>query len=405
MLMRKLINTGSLQCTLFLLLITSNMYSQWPQWRGPARNGISSETNLLKKWPAEGPGLQWSVNSVGDGFSSATINNQIVYTQGKKDSVEVLTAIDITGKIKWQQPIGRALESGEWQQSRSTPAFYKNKIYALSAKGDFACFDAASGKTLWKMKAFDKFGGTWQTTAESPLVTDDKVFLTPCGYQTTMVALDYMTGNTIWRTEALNDSCGFSSPVLIKGNNRNYLLQSSQQYDFIVDPNTGKIIWKEKRVGENMVSQVVNDQVYFPGGGFKGGSLCKWNEELNKRTVLWSDTIKALVISGAAFVNDKIVVSGLPRGIACIDMKTGELISRYNRMRTCNFLVAGNQLYCYEDGTARVYLFNVTEKGFELVSSFKTAFGTGPSIAHMSISNGLLIIRHGTYLMAYNVRG
>lgn len=401
--MRKFNKVSSLVCMLFLLLMTGKLHSQWPQWRGPARDGISSEANLLRRWPADGPVLQWSV-VVGEGFSSAAISNQLVYTQGKEDTMEILTAIDLNGKVMWQQPIGRALKSGEWQQSRSTPTYYKNKIYALSAIGDIACFDARSGKTEWKMKAFEKFGGTWQTTAESPLVIDDKLILTPCGYQTTMVALDYQTGKTIWRTEALKDSSFFTSPVLIRVANRNYILQSSMQYDFIVDPNTGKIIWQETRIAGHMVLQPVNEQVYFPGDGSKGGSLCKWNEVLNKRTVVWTDTIRSLSISGSTVVNDKVVVSGIPRGIACIDLKTGKVIAFYNRLRSCNFLVAGNQLYCYEDGTARVYLFNVTDKGFELVSSFKTASGTGPSIAHMSVSNGLLFVRHGTYLMAYNLK-
>jgi hypothetical protein len=389
---------------MLLLSFSGNCYSQWPQWRGPSQNGISQEYNLLNKWPADGPALRWSVTSVGDGFSSSIIQNQLVFTQGKKDSVEILSAIDLSGKVKWQQVIGRAIQTGEWQQSRSTPAYYKNKIYALSALGDFACFDAQTGKTEWKMKTFEKFGGNYQSTAESPLVMDDKVILTPCGYQTTMVALDWQTGKTLWKSETLNDSNYFATPLLIRGKNRNFIFQASRQYNFIVDPNTGKIIWKDKRIGESMVPQLINNQIYFPGDGNKGGSLCSWDEELNNRTVLWSDTIRALVISGSAVINDKIVVSGLPRGIACVDLKTGKSIARYNRLRTCNFLVAGNQLYCYEDGTARVYLFNVTDKGFELVSSFKTASGTGPSIAHMAISNGLLFIRHGTALMAYNLK-
>jgi len=393
-----------LVCIMFLLSFTGNCYSQWPQWRGPSQNGISQETNLLNKWPADGPALRWTVTTVGDGFSSSVIQNQLVFTQGKKDSVEILSAIDLNGKVKWQQVVGRALQTGEWQQSRSTPSYYKNKIYALSALGDFACFDAQTGKTEWKMKAFEKFGGNYQSTAESPLIMDDKVLLTPCGDQTTMVALDWLTGKTVWRSETLKDSNYFATPLLIKGKDRNYIFQSSQRYDFIVDPGTGKIIWKDKRIAGSMVPQIINNQIYFPGDDKKGGSLCKWDEELNKRIVLWTDSIRALIISNAVLINDKIVVSGLPRGIACIDMRTGKFISRYNRLKTCNFLVAGNQLYCYEDGTAKVYLFNITDKGFELVSSFKTASGTGPSIAYMSVSNGLLFIRHGMALMAYSLK-
>jgi outer membrane protein assembly factor BamB len=383
--------------------MSANAYSQWPQWRGPARNGTSSESGLLKKWPAEGPSLVWSAE-VGEGFSSAIIQDQLVFTAGKKDSVEIVTALDLKGNIKWQGIAGRALMTGEWQQSRCTPTCYKNKVYALTALGDLACFDAKTGKTDWKMRAFEKFGGNFQSAAESPLVIDDKVILTPCGYQTTMVALDRITGKTIWKSETLRDSNYFGTPVLLKAKDKNYIFQSTKQYDFIADPKNGQIIWKETRASESMVPQLINNQVYFSGGGTKGGSLCHWSDDLKKRNALWNDTIRSLVISGSAAIGNKLIVSGLPRGLCLIDMQTGKLLSRYNRIRTCNFLVAGDQLYCYEDGTARVYLFNVTESGFQLVSSFKTANGTGPSIAHMSISNGLLFVRHGTALMAYNIR-
>jgi outer membrane protein assembly factor BamB len=386
-----------------IILITVNSFSQWPQWRGPGRDGICTESGLLSKWPTDGPALAWSVTIVGEGFSSTVIQDQMVFTQGKVDSLEMLTALDLKGNVLWQKPIGRALTKGEWQHSRSTPTFFRGKIYALTAMGDIACFDARSSKTEWQMRAFEKFGGTFQQTAESPLVTDDKVIITPCGFQTTIVALDRFTGKTLWRSECLRDSNYFGSPFLIKGKNKNYIFQSSMMYDFITDPATGKIIWKDKRASGNMVPQLINNQIYSPGAD-KGGSLCKWNEELSQRTIVWSDTVKALVISGAAIINDKVVVSCLPRGICSIDMKTGKPLARLTRLRTCNFLVAGNQLYCYEDGTARVYLFNITDKGFEMVSSFKTASGTGPSIAHMSIANGLLFIRHGTSLMAYNIK-
>lgn len=299
---------------------------------------------------------------------------------------------------------GKGVMQGEWQQSRCTPTYCKNKIYALTAIGDIACFDARTGRVEWKMRAFEKFEGDYKTSAESPLIIDDKVILTPCGYQTTMIALNRLNGKTIWKSETLRDSNNFGSPVILRSKDRNYIFQSSRQYDFITDPNTGKIIWKDNRVSGNMVPQVVNNMIYFPGEDKKGGSLCNWNEALTSRTIQWSDTIRALIISGSALLSDKIVVSGLPRGIRLIDISTGKLVSVYNRIRTCNFLVAGNQLYCYEDGTAKVYLFNITAKGFELVSSFKTASGSGPSIAHMSISDGLLFVRHGTSLMAYDIR-
>ncbi len=153
-----------------------------------------------------------------------------------------------------------------------------------------------------------------------------------------------------------------------------------------------------------MIPQVINNKVYLPGEGAKGGTLFNWDEGLTKRNIIWSDTTRALIISGSAVIGDKLFVSTLPRGMACIDIKSGKELSRYNRIRSCNFLVADNMLYCYEDGTGRLYLFNITPTGFELVSSCKTASGTGPAIAHLAIANGILYVRRGTYLMAYDLK-
>jgi outer membrane protein assembly factor BamB len=385
------------------MFMTISAKSQWSQWRGPSRDGASTETNLLKNWPAEGPRLVWSVDTVGDGFSSAVIEDQMVYTVGKRDSVEIITALDLKGNIKWQKPVGRALQSGDWQQSRCTPAVYNNKVYAITSIGDIACFDARSGKINWKKKIFENVGGTFGPMAESPLVIDNKIFVTPCGKQTTMMALDRLSGKTLWQTESLDDSAYFSSPVIIRHNNKNLIFQSTNRHDMLVDCSTGKILWSDNRIS-GMIPQVYSNHVYYTGDGTKGGTLTGWDVNLKSRQIIWKDTVKALEISGAAVIDKNIVVSGLPRGIVCIDLTTGKPLSRYNRVRTCNFIVADKMLYCYEDGTARVYMFNMENGKFDLRGSFKAASGSGPSIAHMALANGMLFIRHGRVLMAYDLK-
>jgi outer membrane protein assembly factor BamB len=369
----------------------------------PSRNGISIEQNLMKKWPAEGPKLVWLCDTVGDGFSSTAIQDQMVYTAGKRDSIEILTALDLAGNIKWQRPVGRALQGGEWPQSRCTPTIYKNKVYAITSVGDIASFDARSGKTDWKIKIFEKTGGPFGPMAESPLVVDDKIILTPCGKQTTMIALDRLTGKTLWKTESLDDTAYFSSPVLMRLRNRNVILQSTNRHDLLIDYSTGNILWKDNKIS-GMVPQVIQNRVYYTGNGTNGGTMVTWDSELKSRQVVWKDTAKSMEIGGAAVLNSKIIVSGIPRGLICLDLNTGKVLSTYNRIRTCNFIVAENMLYCYEDGTGRVYMFSLENNRFELKGSFKTASGKGPAIAHMAISNGLLFVRHGRVLMAYDLK-
>ena len=227
-----------------------NTFAQWPQWCGPMRDGIRKEVNLLNIWPAEGPRLIWSSDAVGDGFSSTAIQNKMVYTTGKRDSVEILTALDLKGNVKWQKVFGRASQEKDWPQSRSTPTVYKNKVYAITVYGDIACFDSKSGNIDWKMAAFEKFGSKGYNApaggiAESPLVIDDKMIITPCGDNTTMVALNRLTGKTIWISESIHDSTGFTSPVLFPVYNKKTIFTSTQKNDLIVDYNTVKIIWMD----------------------------------------------------------------------------------------------------------------------------------------------------------------
>jgi outer membrane protein assembly factor BamB len=372
------------------------------------RDGISHEENLLKIWPLEGPKLAWSVNMLGDGFSSTAIQDQMVFTIGKQDSVEILTAIDSNGNVKWQKPFGRASKEKDWPQSRSTPTVYKNKVYVISVYGDIACFDCQSGNIDWKMDAFEKFEGKGHDNppfgiAESPLIIDDKIFITPCGNTTTMVALNRLTGETIWESESIQDTTSFTSPVLIPVNNNKAIFTSSKNYDLIVDPNTGKIIWKDKHIS-GMIPLVVENQIYYTGAYQQGGTLCSWDEDWTQRTVIWKDTISANQIGGAVLFEDKILVPGNSKGIFCLDSKTGKTWSKFDRINYSTLLVADNMLYCYEDKTGKLALLKMNGNNLELVSSFKIILGNGPRIAHLAISDGLLFVRRGEVLMAYDIK-
>ncbi len=393
----------------FLLLITvTDFYAQWPQWRGPMRDGICKDGNLLKVWPAEGPRMVWSVNTVGDGFSSTAIQDSTVYTTGKRDSVEILTALDMKGNVKWQKEFGRASSLQDWPQSRSTPTVYENKVYAVSVCGDMACFDTKSGNIDWKMKAFEEFKSVGYNMeahgiAESPLVIDDRIILTPCGQQTSVIALDRLTGKIIWMTESLDDTTGYTSPVLFTVNNKTVIFTSMQAKDIIVDYSTGDILWKDEHIS-GCIPLVSGNQIYYTGEYQKGGTLCSWDSELKKRSMVWQDTVSANMIGGAVLYKDKIFVPGNARGIMCIDMKTGNVISHHNGINYCTLMVADEMLYAYEDRTGKVCLFQISEDNFKLVSSFRVTSGNGPRIAHMAIANGLLFIRHGNVLMAYDLK-
>ena len=393
---------------LFMILFNTNSFAQWPQWRGPMRDANSGEQNLLREWPENGPRLLWKVDNMGDGFSSTTIQDNMVFTLGKTDSIEILTALDLTGNIKWQKEAGRASKDKDWPQSRSTPTIYKDKVYAVTVYGDIACFDSKTGKLEWKVPAAETsesyfYNKSQQGIAESPLFVDDKLIITPCGKQTTMVALNRLTGEIIWKSESLGDTAFFTSPVLFPASNKKTIFTSTLNYDILVDSENGKIIWKDQHIS-GMIPLVYKSSVYFGGEYRKGGTLCAWNNQKQAFEVVWKDTINANIIGGPVLCRGKIIVSGNSKSIYCIDPETGNTLSQFNNINYCNFIVAEDMIYCLEDRTNNLFLFKLNNDQLEKVSSFKISKGNGPSIAHMSISNGMLFVRHGKSLMAYDIR-
>lgn len=378
----------------------SNVTAQWNQFRGPMRDGFSSETNLLKQWPADGPKLVWFSDTVGEGFSSAVIKDKIVYTTGKRDTLEVLTALDSNGKLIWQTALGKAFLN-EWPESRSTPTLYKGNLYTVTLLGNLCCVDSKTGKLVWNLDIRKSFGGGEnENFCESPLIEDDKIIITPGGKITTMVALNTSNGETIWKTESIADSNNYVSPVLIRNGDHKIVFTNVLHYYLAVDFNTGKIIWKDTLPTKNFVPLPNEQKVYVTG--FQGGRMLS----LDEKTIntLWTDTIGANILGGAVKFGNRIYSSSVRSGLCCIDINTGKILGINKEIKLANLLVADGMIYSYQDRNGKVSLLKPNDTNAEVVSSFKITRGTGPHIAHMSIADGLLYVRHGRYLMAYSIK-
>ncbi len=127
----------------------------WPQWRGPARSGVSKETGLLKAWPKEGPKLLWAFKNAGEGFSSFAVVSEIVYTLGLRDGDEMVLALNgADGKELWAAKIGPVYKAfGNWGHGpRSTPTIDGDHLYALGSQGP---------SSRWTLKAKRAGARTW----------------------------------------------------------------------------------------------------------------------------------------------------------------------------------------------------------------------------------------------------
>jgi outer membrane protein assembly factor BamB len=411
---KKLIWTGILS-----LLITFNVISQSVnEFRGTGRTGVYSEAGLLKKWPDGGPTLLWSVKDLPVGFSSVSIANNTAYLTGKKDSMDIVSAIDLNGKLKWQTAYGRSWNQS-FPESRCTPTIENGRLYLTSGLGDVICMDASNGKIIWSQNASEKYEGSFGMwgIAESPLIIGNKLIFTPGGPNTTMIALDKTNGNLIWKSKTLDDNPSYTSPILIQYGEKQQIINVSQSYIYAVSPDDGKMIWKFNYIKfENSEDGDINTNspLYYNGSIFVSngydhcGVLLKLSEDGSSVSVAWSNRTLDTHHGGYVRIGNYIYGSNwLNNGMGnwvCLDWKTGKTMYDTAWINKGAIISDGEMLYCQEEKTGNVALVKADPEKFVVTSTFKIPFGTGPYWAHPVICNGVLYIRHGNAVMAYDIK-
>lgn len=232
---------------LSLILYTSGLtvvFSQLFEWRGPGRTGIYDETGLLKKWPDGGPKLLWETVGMGDGYSSATVTNDAVYITGRKDSSDVLTALTLEGKKKWETIYGKAWMTNH-TGSRCTPTYYNGNLFLISGSGDIVCV-GSDGKIKWSKNHYKLYESKplMFGISESPVVVDNMVIASPGGKKASLVAFNINDGKIIWEAEPLNQEPQYVNPKLIEYAGKKMIVTVMGTDIFAVNSKDGKILWK-----------------------------------------------------------------------------------------------------------------------------------------------------------------
>lgn len=220
--------------------------ADWPQFRGLRRDGKSDETGLLKKWPEAGPKQLWSVDGLGEGYSSAAIAEGLVYITGKIGPTGYIFCFDLNGQPQWKVPYGREYTKS-YPAARTTPTITGGKLYVFSGMGVAACFDAKTGKEIWTRDVFAEFDGQWPRwgMSECLLVDGDKVIATPGGKKASVVALDKNTGKVIWACKELTQASAYGNPIVVEYKGNRMIIQMLRDCVAAIDPETGKLLWRD----------------------------------------------------------------------------------------------------------------------------------------------------------------
>lgn len=409
------------QFILLWIIFTSPLFCQHSsQWRGPHRNGIYNESNLMKEWPAEGPELIWYNEDIGNGHSSASVSGDRIFVTGREDSLEYLSSFDLEGKLLWKVPFGHRWQ-GSFPDSRSTPNIVDNRAFLASGTGELVCLDAHSGDELWKVNASEKFEGrcTMWGFCESPLVVDEKVIFTPGGNKTHMVALSTENGETIWTSESLGDSVGYVSPLAFEHYGKKIIASIGANYFFGIDASNGKLLWKfnYKPLShmDHWYSPIINvntplyhdGEIYISKGYDHEAVKFSISEDGTRIERLWSDTVMDVHLGGMVLKDDYLYgsswIHNRDGNWCCLDWKTGKVQFETQWENKGSIISADNLLYCYEEQRGQVALVDPSPEEFKIISSFATAYGSGPAWAHPVICNGILYIRRGKAIMAYDI--
>jgi len=384
----------------------------WPRFHGPQNDNLSTDTGLLKEWPEDGPPLVWTAQGLGEGYSSVSIAQGLIYTAGNIDEQTMITALDLDGKIVWQKPNGPAWTK-DFPGTRSTPSIDGERLYHQSPLGNLVCMEAATGERLWGLNVLETFGSEnirW-ALAESLLIDGPRVISTPGGPETCVVALDKMTGRTVWQSESADgDLAGYCSPSLAEFEGKRLIFTMTARAVVCVDADTGKLYWRfphKTSYDVNALTPIcVDGWVYVSSGYHSGSRMLKMTvigDEVGVEEV-WANRDLDNHHGGVLLVDGFLYGSSSGGKWMCLDWVTGEAKYEERGVGKGSLTFADGMLYTVSE-KYQVGLVPCTPEKHEVVSRFKLPEGgEGNSWAHPVVCGGRLYIRHGDFLYCYDVK-
>lgn len=401
----------------------------WPQWRGPHRDDLSTDTGLLKKWTDGGPPLVWQAHGLGAGFSSVAISGNRIYTMGDRTDGQYVLALNLAdGKTVWATRIGEVWDDSGAPGPRGTPSVDGDSLYAIGTDGEVVALDAATGQIRWQHSMVRDYNGKMMSDwkfSESPLVDGDKLVFTPGSFGALLAAVDKHTGKDIWRAEggarvgtAGSNGAGYASMVISEGAGVRQYVQLAGRGLFGVNAQNGKILWSYNRIANdvaNIPTPVVKGDYVFASTGYGAGSVLLKLESSGDGVA----AKEVYFLDGKTFQNHHggfVLVGGYIYGgqghnngfPICLDFLTGKVMWGGNfrpegTSGSAAVAYADGHLYFrYQNGVMK--LIEASPDSYKETGTFHIPGARLPSWSHPVILDGKLYLREQDTLFCYNVR-
>ena len=398
----------------FLLVVSLSSASaaDWPQFLGPARNGISPETGLMKTWPENGPKEVWRVKG-GVGMSGMAISGGKLMTLVQKDGKQWLLTLDAkTGKTLWETPLAPEYENQMGNGPRGTPAISGDQVFVYTGEGILIAASIKDGNILWKHHSVSELGGTPADygMACSPLVVGSQVIVTPGAPGAAVVAYDAKSGKLAWKTG--DDPAGYSSPALLKVGGKEQIVVFTGASAIGVQPGSGELLWRypyETEFNCNIATPLAVDGRVFISCGENHGCvlldvagkepIAVW-ESQGTKSVFKNEWQTAIQLGGYLYGFDNVGSAGPVTHLACIEADTGTPVWQKARFGKGNLIAADGKLFL-STMKGELVVLSATPQGFEELGR-KTVLGT--TRQSPALSSGLLYLRDDKEIVCLDVR-
>lgn len=426
---------GLVACVLVSPAVRAN---DWPQWRGPNRDGVSAEKGLLKVWPKKGPELLWRFKDSGTGYTAPSVVGDKVYTMGSRKGVEQVIALDDKGAEMWSANIGPVFTfpTNQWSEGpNASPTVDGNLLFALGSQGDLVCVDLTTHAAVWRKNLPKDLGAEINPIgggppkmgwgfAWSPVVDGDHLIITPGGPKGLLAALDKKTGTLVWRSKEVPEQATYSSPLLAQIGGVRQVVQMTQKGVIGVDVKNGALLWYYKRDSAypDVVcpTPLVKGDVVYATAGFLGGAcdIFTVNNDGKKFTTksIYSEKEIGNRQGGVVLVGGHVYGYHEERAWECQEFPKGEIKWSFRNQRVLgagSVIAADGNLYCLAQDFRKmgvVALVEASPEKFKLKSKFVLPQRSmkrklsGGVWTHPVLSNGRLYLRDQELIFCYKVK-
>ena len=379
--------------------------ADWPQFRGPNRDGVSPEAAVLKSWPASGPKVLWTA-PVGEGYSQVVSVKGRLYTLAQQGEDQVALAFDgATGKRLWRTRIDGEYNDGQGDGPRSTPTVDGEMVYALSANGKLAALRAGNGEVVWQHDLRAEYGANppqWGIST-SPLVEGNLLIVNVGGSgNKSIVAFDKTNGKVVWTSQG--DGAGYSAPIAITVRGVRQVIVFTADAILSISPKDGRLFWRsgwETSYDVNAATPIFlpPDKLFVSSGYDTGSAVLQINR--TNVTEVWRSRGMKNQFSSSVLHNG--ILYGFDNAtFKAIDAATGNERWKQRGFGHGSLILAGGHLIVLSD-KGKLALVQATPDEYKELGNAQVLEGkcwTSPSLA-----DGRLYVRNEEQLIAFDWKG